>query len=65
MKAALEIPPGPVPVEERLTLNGTFTLDDAEFTSTKIQARIRELSARGQGRPKEAKQAASRTFGRR
>ncbi len=56
-KVALEIPPGPVPVEERLTLNGAFTLDDAEFTSAKIQARILELSARGQGRPKEAKQS--------
>jgi hypothetical protein len=56
-KVALEIPPGPVPVEERLTLNGTFALDGAEFTSPKIQARILELSARGQGHPKEAKQS--------
>ncbi len=54
-KVALEIPPGPVPVEERLTLNGKFTLGDAEFTSAKIKARILELSARGLGRPKEAK----------
>jgi hypothetical protein len=55
-KAALEIPPGPAPVEERLTLNGTFALDNAEFSSAKIQARILELSSRGQGHPKEAKQ---------
>jgi hypothetical protein len=55
MKAALEIPPGPVPVHERLKLTGTFALDDAQFTSTKIQDRIGQLSARGQGRPKDAK----------
>ncbi|HEV2485638.1 MAG TPA: AsmA-like C-terminal region-containing protein [Terracidiphilus sp.] len=55
MKAGLEIPPGPVPVHERLKLTGTFTLDDAQFTSPKIQDRIREMSARGQGRPKDAK----------
>lgn len=56
-KVALEIPPGPVPVEQRLTLNGTFTLDDAEFSSAKIQARILELSSRGQGHPKDAKKS--------
>ena len=55
MKARLEIPPGPVPVDERLRLNGTFALDDAQFTSAKIQDRIVELSARGQGQPKDAK----------
>jgi hypothetical protein len=55
MKAGLEIPPGPVPVEERLKLAGTFALDDAQFRSAKIRDRIGELSARGQGRPKDAK----------
>ena len=55
MKARLEIPPGPVSVHERLKLTGTFALDDAQFASPKIQDRIRELSARGQGRPKDAK----------
>lgn len=55
MKAALEIPPGPVPVDERLKLKGTFTLDDAQFTSEKIQGRIAALSARGQGHPKDTK----------
>ena len=55
MKTRLEIPPGPVPVHERLKLNGTFALDDAQFTSAKIQDRIGELSVRGQGQPKDAK----------
>lgn len=58
MKAELKIPPGPVPVLQRLKLAGTFSLDDVQFTSKNIQDRIGELSARGQGRPKEAKQGA-------
>jgi len=57
MKAALHIPPGPVPVHERLTLKGTFNLDDARFTSTKIQDGLTQLSLRGQGRPKDVKGA--------
>ncbi len=55
MKAGLEIPPGPVPIEERLKLTGTFALDDVQFKSAKIRDRIGELSARGLGRPKDAK----------
>jgi len=55
MKAELKIPPGPVPVHERLKLAGTFALDDVHFASEKIQSRIGELSARGLGRPKDAK----------
>jgi len=53
MKATLEIPPGSAPVDERLKLNGSFTLEDAQFTSTKIQNEVSELSLRGQGRPDE------------
>jgi hypothetical protein len=56
LKATLEIPPGSARVEERLKLNGSFTLEDAQFTSVKIQNEVGELSLRGQGRPKEARQ---------
>jgi hypothetical protein len=55
VKAKLHIPPGTQPVHERLRLNGSFTLDDAQFNSPKIQDRIAQLSMRGQGRPKDAK----------
>lgn len=61
MKAALEIPPGPEQVRDRLKLNGSFTLADAQFTSTKIQDRIQELSLRGQGNPKGDKGANAAT----
>ena len=55
LKAMLQISPGPAPVEERLKLNGSFTLEDAQFTSVKIQNEVGELSLRGQGRPGEAR----------
>jgi len=57
MKAALHIPPGAAPVHQRLTIKGTFNLDQAQFTSDKIQGRITDLSLRGQGRPGEVKAA--------
>lgn len=58
MNTTLEIPPGPAPVHQRMKMNGTFALDDARFTSAKIQDRITELSLRGQGKPGQAKSGA-------
>ena len=55
MKTALHIPPGPAPVHERLQLNGSFVLDQAQFSDPKIQGGIKQLSLRGQGRPHEVK----------
>jgi hypothetical protein len=55
LKSSLDIPPGKEPVHERMKLKGSFSLDDAYFTSAKIQDRIGDLSLRGQGLPKEAK----------
>jgi hypothetical protein len=55
LKATLEIPPGSAPVEERLKLKGNFTLDDAQFTSVKIQNDVSQLSLRGMGLPGEAR----------
>jgi hypothetical protein len=55
MKAKVHVPPGAVPVHERLRVAGSFDLEDARFASAKIQERIGELSLRGLGRPKDAK----------
>jgi len=55
LKTSLEIPPSKEPVHERIRLKGSFLLDDAQFTNPKIQDRIADLSLRGQGRPKDAK----------
>jgi hypothetical protein len=55
MKTVLHIPPGTAAVHERLMLDGSFVLEQARFTSDKIQGKIVELSLRGQGRPDEVK----------
>jgi hypothetical protein len=55
MKASLEIPPGKEPVHRRMRLKGKFSLDDAQFTNENLQAKIADLSLRGQGQPHEAK----------
>ncbi len=55
LTASLHIPPGKEPVHQRIQLEGFFKLDDAHFNSEKIQDKIRDLSLRGQGRPKELK----------
>jgi hypothetical protein len=57
VKAALHIPPGKVPVHERLRLDGHFALDDARFSSAGVQKEIGQLSLRGQGHPEDAKNA--------
>lgn len=55
MRTTLGIPPGKVPISDRLQLKGNFLLADAEFNSTTLQNRIKELSMRGQGKPQDAK----------
>jgi hypothetical protein len=55
VKASLHIPPGKAPVYQRIAVDGTFKLDQAKFTSDKIQGRIEELSLRGQGHPGDIK----------
>ena len=55
VKSTLHIPPGKQPVHERMELKGQFQLDQAQFSSDKVQQRIAELSLRGQGRPHDVK----------
>jgi hypothetical protein len=57
LQTKLEIPPGVGPVPDKIKLDGNFQLEDAAFSSTKIQNDIGELSMRGQGQPKDAKNA--------
>jgi hypothetical protein len=56
MRAQMSLPPGPEDVADRLKLNGSFTIHDAQFSNEKIQERINELSLRAQGKPKLAKE---------
>jgi hypothetical protein len=62
LNSSLHIPPGPLPVLERLAMGGAFTLGNAQFTSPKVQNRIAELSLRGQGRPNDMKTTESETI---
>jgi hypothetical protein len=55
LRTYLEIPPGPVPLDEKLKLKGNFLLEDVQFTSQKIQDRLCDLSLRGLGKPNEAR----------
>jgi len=55
MKGKLHIPPSTDPVQDRLELNGAFSLDDVRFTSTKVQDRVSELSMRGLGNARDAR----------
>jgi hypothetical protein len=55
LQTALHIPPGAVPMHKRIRLDGSFRLEQARFTSPKIQDRVEQLSLRGQGLPGEVK----------
>ena len=54
-QARLHIPPGKAELQQRLTLGGAFQIEQARFTSDKIQSMVDELSLRGQGRPGEVR----------
>lgn len=55
VKAKLTIPTGSTPVPIRMGLKGTFLLNGVRFSSERVQEFVRELSLRGQGRPKDVK----------
>jgi AsmA-like C-terminal region len=59
LKGKLEIPPGTADVKDHLKLDGTFSLNEVRFTSSKVQDRVSELSQRGQGNPGDAQTANS------
>jgi hypothetical protein len=53
LEAAVAIPPGPKPKRQRLHVAGRFELAAAHFDQPQIQAKVVELSRRGQGRGQE------------
>jgi len=56
MHTKMHLPPGQGTVLDRLHLKGNFQIANVHFTSEKIQSKVDELSLRGQGKPKEAKE---------
>ena len=55
----LHLPPGNVRVVEKMQLTGNLRMQNVEFTSAKLQKQVDSLSLRAQGKPGEAKAAAS------
>ena len=49
MHTKLHLPPGKESVIEKLHLQGNFQITNVHFTSEKMQAKVDELSLRGQG----------------
>jgi len=50
LQAALQLPPGKVPVADRLSLTGRFGLRHTQFTDAGVQAQLASLSRRAQGK---------------
>ncbi len=57
-KTKLQIRPGKESVSQKLSLQGTFTLQSIHFTNPKVQDKVDMLSLRAQGEPKKAKPGA-------
>jgi hypothetical protein len=51
--ARITIPPGDRDLLERLTADGTFRVSNARFANAEVQAKVDDLSRRGQGRPRD------------
>jgi hypothetical protein len=53
LDGTLDLPPGPRDVLDRLTIDASFRLDQVRFANPGVQAKVDELSRRGQGKPGE------------
>jgi hypothetical protein len=51
LDARLTIPPGDTDLLDRLSAAGTFRVAEARFANADVQAKVDDLSRRGQGRP--------------
>ncbi|MGC1872802.1 MAG: AsmA-like C-terminal region-containing protein [Acidobacteriaceae bacterium] len=55
LKTKFDLPPGSQPVNQKLQLNGTFSVENISFTNDKIQKKMDQLSLRSRGKAAEAK----------
>lgn len=56
LKTKFHLPPGNVPVNQKLELQGTFSVDDISFSNQHIQKKMDELSLRSLGKADQAEQ---------
>ena len=54
LDGTLDLPPGPEDVLDRLTIEASYQLNRVRFADAEVQAKVDELSRRGQGKPTEA-----------
>lgn len=54
-KAMLHIPPGHIPVPQRIRIDGSFQLQDVRFSDPRLQQKLEGLSQRGLGHPNAVK----------
>lgn len=54
VQGRMNLPPGKESVIDKLQIQGVFALDDLHFNSLKVQAKVDELSLRGQGHADQA-----------
>jgi hypothetical protein len=55
LKTKFYLPPGTQPVNQKLQLKGTFSVENITFTNDKIQRKMDQLSLRSRGKAGEAK----------
>jgi hypothetical protein len=53
VQAKFDLHPGEEEIAKRLKLDGSFTVQSAQFTNPKVEAKISSLSRRGQGKPQD------------
>jgi hypothetical protein len=49
----MKLPPGAARVRNRISVTGTFGLEDARFTNAQVQNKLRDLSRRSQGKDED------------
>lgn len=54
LKTKFFLPPGKIPVANKLHLKGTFSITGATFSNEKVQEKVNQLSLRSQNRAEEA-----------
>jgi len=53
MRTDFDLPPGEPEIEDRLKLNGRFGVNKARFTDEKVSDKVKDLSRRAEGDPKD------------
>ncbi len=53
LDSTLDLPPGDAELLQRLSVEGTFGLTRVRFANPEVQAKVDELSRRGQGKPSD------------